>query len=182
MRDQMRRQESAEQQQHGCSAEVVDPLSNAEPKDGNAGQRRYQNGCCTDDDGFAFGDPGGGGSEGVGEIGDGGESDFRHQDHGVDPEVPGHEESGEVAERGAGPLIKTALECAPAVEVNDDHRMRNVKENDAGEPEDYVGWAELGGITEIGESHDEQDLGEDEVAQAEFAFEPSVGARRHRQL
>ena len=137
---------------------------------------------CGGYDELALGEPGGGGSDGIREAGHCGESDFRHQDHGVDPKVPGDEESGEIPEGATGPLIQASLQWAPAVQMDYDHSLRNVKEHNGGQPENDVGSSQLGGVTEIGESDDEQNLGEDEVSKAEFPLESRRTVRMHRSL
>ena len=106
-------------------------------------------------DELAVGEPGGGRSDSVREVGHRGESDFGHQDHGVDPKIPGDEESGEIPEGSTGPLVQASLQWPPAVQMDYDHSLRNVEEHYGGEPEDDVRGSKLGGVSEIGESDDE---------------------------
>jgi hypothetical protein len=89
----------------------------------------------------------------------------------IDPQVPGDQESGEVVKAEFGPLVEAAFERHEAVEVDDDHRERDVEQDHREQPEGDVRGAEFACDADPGESDDEEDLGEDEVAEAEFFFE-----------
>jgi hypothetical protein len=68
-------------------------------------------------------------------------------------------------------LINAAFEGHSIAQINYDRGLRNVEEHDRKQPEEKVSLAELGRRANPTRTHDEQNLGENEIAQTEWLFE-----------
>jgi hypothetical protein len=164
------------QQDEGCvddedggAADVVDPLAEFEAADSYCCYGEDE-GC---DDGEAgevvFGEPGGGGTDEVGELGGDGVEDGGGDGDAVDPEVPGGHEAAAISEGGASPDVEAALKGHLAVEVDDGDGHGEVEEEHGGDPGEGLGAAKTGGDADPGAADDAEDLREDEVAETELA-------------
>ena len=79
-------------------------------------------------------------------------------------------ESGKVVETEFRPLVKTALERHEAIQINDDRGLRNVKEQNREQPEKEMRRSQLGRCADPARADDKDNLGQDEVEQAEWLF------------
>jgi len=87
---------------------------------------------------FVVRHPGAGFADGVGEISRDEHSAQRDDRDGKEPEVPRHHETGELVEPEFGPLINSAFKRHPAIQINHDRRLRNVKEQNGEQPKEEV--------------------------------------------
>ena len=102
--------EGGEDEQHGDAADVVDPFADVQAADGSDGDDEDDEADDGERGGLVFRQPGGARADEVGELGGDGVEDGGDDGDAVDPEVPGGEEAGEVAEGAAGPDVEAAFE------------------------------------------------------------------------
>ena len=116
-------------------------------------------------------------ADGVGDVGGDGQALGRHEYDDVQPQIPADQESDEIVEAELGPLIESAFERHFTVEVDDDSGERSVEKQKCEEPENDLRGAQLGRGSHPMRADDVEDLGEDQIREAEFFFEfGAVGA------
>ena len=163
-------QDRVGQEDHDAAG-VVEPLADVEAAYRDRGDGHHDASGEEQGGPAAGGEPVPRGAEHECEVGRDDKDDGADDDHGVDPEVPGDEEAGHLAEALSGPLIESAFQGHQAIEVDDDGGEGQVEREHGYEPEDYVGAAEFGGDTNPARTYDAEDLREDEVAESEFFAE-----------
>lgn len=155
----------------GTAAEVVEPFAKVEAINSREGKQDKD----TENDGAAsqwiFGEMGAGGSEQIADLRKHGKEDDRSDAKRVDPDVPGDEESREVAEGDARPGVEAAFEWHLAVEVEDGSGHGQVKDGHCRDPVDSLRAAEQSCETDPSGADDEENLSKDEIEKRERTLE-----------
>src|SRR5207249_2956764 len=87
------------------------------------------------------------------------------------PEIPGHNKSGELVEAELGPLINAAFKRHPIAQINHDRGLRNVKKQNGEEPKEKVRLSELRRGADPARPDHKKNLRQNEIEKAERFLE-----------
>jgi hypothetical protein len=104
-------------------------------------------------------------ADGVSEIGRREHSAQRDDRDGKKPEVPRHDETGELVEAEFRPLINAAFERHPPIQINHDRRLRNVEKQNGQQPKEKVCLSQFRRSPDPGRPDHKENLGENEIEQ-----------------
>ncbi len=174
-RPQRKQDESGKDDEDGDTAGVVDPLAKlqaAVSSEGDAGKHE-------DDDGQAeqaiLWQAARSRADEVGNLRWDGVEDGGGDGDAIDPEVPRSEETAEIAEGRTGPDVESPFEGHGAVEADDRCSHGYIKEQHGRNPDERLCPAESAGDAHPRGADDAEDLGEDQIAQAERAVQAMLG-------
>ena len=119
---------------------------------------------------FVVRHPGGAVADRVGDVRGDEHSAERDDGDRQQPEIPGHDESGELVEAELGPLIDAAFERHAAAQINDDGRLRNVEKQNREQPKEKMRLSELRRGADPARADNKENLRQNEIAETERLF------------
>ena len=90
------------------------------------------------------------------------------------PNVPCRKKSDSIAKPQPGPFVEAAFQRHQAIQVSDDESVRHEEEKNRKQPQNYMSVARFHGRPIELRDDDDEDLGEYQVDDAEFAAERST--------